>query len=64
MKIHPDVTLDRVIAAVQADSDLGFCTACGEEQDGCEPDARAYKCEACGQRAVYGAQELLLEMAV
>jgi hypothetical protein len=26
---------------------------------GVEPDARNYECEACGERAVYGAQELL-----
>lgn len=38
----------------------GFCTACGEQQDGCEPDARDYQCEACGQSAVYGAEELVL----
>jgi hypothetical protein len=40
--------------------DDGFCTACGEWTcGGCEPDARRYECESCGERAVYGAQELL-----
>lgn len=38
----------------------GFCLACGNQQDGCEPDAREYKCEDCGERQVYGAQEVLL----
>ena len=42
--------------------DPGFCLACGHEQGGCEPDARRYACEACGERQVYGAEELLIEM--
>ena len=41
----------------------GFCLACGAEADGCDPDARGYECEACGERQVYGAQELLLRVA-
>ena len=36
----------------------GWCLACGSEQDGCEPDARKYKCEGCGKDKVYGAAEL------
>lgn len=38
----------------------GFCLRCGYVQDGCEPDARRYKCEACGEEKVFGAQECLL----
>jgi len=38
----------------------GFCRACGAEQDGCEPDARNYTCEECGEAEVFGAEELLL----
>lgn len=38
----------------------GFCLACGEIADCCEPDARCYKCEACGERQVYGAEEIAL----
>ena len=38
----------------------GFCLSCGEEQEGCEPDARGYECESCGERKVYGAEEVLL----
>ena len=41
----------------------GICIACGADADGCEPDARKYKCEACGERAVYGAEELLIMLA-
>ena len=34
----------------------------GAEAEGVEPDARKYKCQACGELQVYGAEELLLEM--
>lgn len=45
----------------EAMSDLGgFCVACGEGADNCEPDARRYKCESCGALEVYGAEELLV----
>jgi len=37
----------------------GFCLACGFEQGGCEPDARRYKCEACGEKQVFGPHEIL-----
>ncbi len=38
----------------------GFCTACGEEAEGCEPDAIKYECAFCGAHKVYGAEELLM----
>ena len=38
----------------------GRCTACGAEASGVEPDARLYRCEECGENAVYGLEELLL----
>ena len=38
----------------------GFCRACGAEADCCEPDARNYTCEICGEAEVFGAEELLL----
>jgi len=57
------VTLSRVMKAVEADTDLGFCLACGAEQDGCEPDAREYVCDTCGQPRVYGAEEVLMMLA-
>lgn len=64
MKIHESITTDRVTAAVEDSmtslDNPGFCVACGEDADGCEPDARRYECECCGARAVYGAEELLL----
>jgi hypothetical protein len=53
-------TEDWVIAACAADDNSGWCVACGEEACGVEPDAAEYECESCGQRAVYGAEELLV----
>lgn len=39
---------------------IGLCVKCGEERDCCEPDAREYDCESCGENGVYGVQELLV----
>lgn len=64
--MHPDITPAIVAMACQRRQQSldnpGFCIACGAEVDGVEPDAREYECEACGEPAVYGAEELLLEM--
>ena len=39
----------------------GFCTACGELAPGCcEPDARGYLCDSCGEHKVYGTSELVM----
>jgi hypothetical protein len=38
----------------------GICLACHNVQGGCEPDARNYECESCGERKVFGAEELVL----
>jgi hypothetical protein len=59
MNIHESITIDRVMAAVEADDHLGFCLACGEEADGCEPDASKYECDVCGEHAVEGAENTL-----
>jgi hypothetical protein len=42
------------------DGTMGFCISCGCEAYGVEPDARKYRCEECGDLAVYGAEELVL----
>ena len=64
--MHNSITLDRLIEAVEDSwtslSNPGICKACGEDQEGCEPDARNYECEGCGKRQVFGAEELLLEL--
>lgn len=54
------VTLEQVMAAIEADDCLGFCLACGAEAYNVEPDARKYVCESCGKKQVYGAEELLI----
>lgn len=38
----------------------GICLNCGSHRYGCEPDARKYKCEICGEYKVYGVPELLI----
>lgn len=38
----------------------GVCTKCGNIQSGCEPDARKYECEECGENAVYGLEEAII----
>jgi hypothetical protein len=56
------ITVEQVMAAVEADDNLGFCLACGAEAYGVEPDARRYECESCGKPKVYGAEEILMMM--
>lgn len=62
--MHSSITLEKVMDAAQREmfgtDNPGFCLSCGEEQEGCEPDARNYECECCGDRQVFGASELLL----
>ena len=38
----------------------GICLKCGFAQGGCEPDARNYECESCGEKAVMGVPEALV----
>jgi hypothetical protein len=38
----------------------GRCIECGAVAYSVEPDARAYECDECGAKAVFGLQELLL----
>ena len=60
--VHPSVTVDRVVAMVERDEMEGICLTCGLDAYNVEPDARRYPCEACGDRRVYGAEELLMRM--
>jgi hypothetical protein len=63
MKLHPSLTPSRIANAVERSmcslDNPGFCLSCGAEADGCEPDARNYVCDECGEAKVYGAEELL-----
>jgi hypothetical protein len=58
------VSLDRVMEAIQNDEMIGFCLGCGEENSPVEPDARRYTCESCGEPKVYGAEEILIRVAL
>ncbi len=58
------LSIDTIMEAVEARmtslDNPGFCLACGAYHNSCEPDARNYKCEECGERKVFGADEILL----
>lgn len=63
--LHHSITHKRLIEAASNSlmfglDNPGFCVECGHAQEGCEPDARKYKCAACGERKVYGAEELIM----
>jgi hypothetical protein len=66
-KVHASITTDRICEAVERHmtslDNPGFCISCGEEADGCEPDAEGHECESCGEPAVYGADDLLIRFA-
>lgn len=64
MRKRKKIDFDAVFEAARRDDGTGFCLACGEEASGVEPDARGYACEFCGEKDVYGAEEILLMGAV
>lgn len=67
MQVHKNITVDVLEDAVKLRmttlDNPGFCLSCGNEQGGCEPDARKIECEACGTPTVYGADDLFMAMA-
>lgn len=56
----PEELLDAAMGAAAEDDYIGICIECGNQQEGCEPDARRYKCEDCGRLAVFGAEEIII----
>lgn len=58
--IDPQELKHAIYESMFGTGSTGFCTKCGESQDGCEPDACNYECESCGAREVYGAEELMI----
>lgn len=54
------IAMSRVTEVLESDESTGFCLSCGADQEGCEPDARECRCESCGAREVYGAEEVLV----
>ena len=59
----PNLDDDEIIAGAREQlfgmENIGFCIECGYQSDECEPDAREYTCDGCGDNKVYGACELL-----
>lgn len=53
-------TLEQIEEIMMDGSYIGFCRNCGAEKDCCEPDARNYECEECGENEVFGAEEFLI----
>ena len=51
-------TIEEIQAADEAME--GFCIECGDIRSNCEPDARKYHCESCGEDQVFGAMECLV----
>jgi len=63
--IHKSITKSRIVRAIKSaqrhcDEYPGFCLNCGKKANNCEPDARDYRCEKCGQNRVFGAEEILM----
>lgn len=52
--------VQQAVGIVDNDNNTGICINCGAFQDTVEPDAERYKCGACGERAVYGAEQIIL----
>lgn len=61
--IDMDHVMDAVERSMFSLDNPGICVKCGAERDGCEPDAQNYECYDCGERAVMGAEMLLVVMA-
>jgi len=59
MKLHETVTTDRVLEAAQRSmfgtDNPGICIECGEDQEGCEPDAELFPAGAGMNRCGRGA---------
>lgn len=67
MKLPDGLTEEEVEEAAKEQmfgtEDPGFCLACGERREGCEPDAEGYECYDCGAMQVMGAELLLMHIA-
>ena len=64
MRVHKSITEERIESVVRdcmfGLDNIGICLSCGEEQEGCEPDAQEYECYSCGENQVYGVEEIML----
>ena len=58
--METEVTIDQMAEIAVGDDGLGLCLHCGQQAADIQADARKYRCETCGTKAVYGADELAL----
>jgi len=60
------LTVEEILEAAEAEmigtENPGFCLNCGERHEGCEPDARNYECDSCGEDKVFGAAEIAISL--
>ena len=57
-----NIDFEEVFDSLARDLNEGFCINCGCSSMGVEPDAKEYRCDACGGFTLYGAEVLLLLM--
>lgn len=57
---NPNTPIPKFTVSEIEDDNLGLCIECHEIAEGVEPDARNYCCDACGAKAVYGLEELIV----
>lgn len=62
--MHQSITRERVMSALKSKDYPGFCLTCGAEAEGCEPDAEYHECDSCGAPSVFGAEQVLLKLAL
>jgi rRNA maturation endonuclease Nob1 len=64
--IHPKITKDAVLKMIgrhqRTLDNPGACTNCGKTYEDVEPDAQDDECEHCGELAVTGCENLLLNL--
>jgi hypothetical protein len=49
-----------LIDRLMTDENVGFCIRCGHEHSNVEPDRDNELCSECGERGVFGVEELLV----
>lgn len=60
MRTKYELSSHEIAQAITDSEYLGLCRHCGSVAECVEPDARNYKCGACGMLEVFGLEELLL----
>jgi hypothetical protein len=58
--IRPQLTVEQLEQSQFSLDNPGYCLACGAEYNDCDPDTRKRECEECGERKVYGLEQLVM----